>query len=205
MVYYGRTSISGQDIDYYNELDVVNKCKYGSEKVKLMADICGFNNHLIRIEQGFSSINLLCDGYGCHYFNIVLYKDKAYLVDVTYKQFFKESKCSLERLGIPKRLSPLAGIFMVNDEFRKDVAETLLKRGWIELTPEVTKAYFDGFAISYRNGIYYEEKGLVFETGYTDHNYRDFIRGCDNQVNHEGEYVLGYQLRPLKNPSMRFK
>lgn len=206
LVYYGRDNlVVDQNIKMYDDLDVTNKCKIGAKKVDDMAKTCGLNHRLVRIDPGFSYVDLLLNGSGYHYFNLIEHKGKKCLVDVTYKQFFRKYRCSLERLGIPKLFPPLAGAFMVRDDLRMIVAKTLLNRGWIELTPDVVKAYFDGFALSYRNGLYYEDKEIVFETDYTRDNYKDFLCGVDNQVRHEGKSVLGYQLRPLKNPSIRFK
>jgi hypothetical protein len=37
---------------------------------------------------------------------------------------------------------------MIEDEKRKNVAEQLLKNGWIEATPENIKAYMDGFEMA---------------------------------------------------------
>ena len=37
---------------------------------------------------------------------------------------------------------------MIMDEKRKEVAQTILQRGWIEATPENIKAYLDGFAMA---------------------------------------------------------
>lgn len=206
IVYYGRKKlVPNQDIRKYDDYDVVNRCSSSSKNVDDIADVFELGHRIVRIDPGFSYEDLLLNGSGKHYFNIIEYKGKEFLVDVSYKQFFKKHACSLERLGVPLLFPPLAGIFMIQDDFRKQVAECLLKRGWIELTPETGKAYFDGFAISYRNGLYYEDKDIVFETDYTYANYKNFLKGIDNQVKHEGKNVLGYQLRPLKNPSMRFK
>ena len=74
---------------------------------------------------------------------------KSYLIDCTYRQFFEES------------LSEHCGIYMINDELRRCVAEQLLRNGWIEATPENLKAYMDGFEMEKRKS--FEETGISAE------------------------------------------
>ena len=207
LVYCGRCKISdGGNIESFDSMDIEGQCKKTSKNVDKMASKLQLKHQLVRIDPGFTCDNLLFNGYGFHYYNLIESNNQEYLIDISYKQFFKKNRCSLERLGMPFYFPPFAGTFMAMDEKRRKVAETLLKRGWIKLTDEIYKAYLDGFTMSYRNGIYYEEKGeVVYETDYTIDDYRNFLAGIDNQVNHEGKHVLGYQLRPLKNPEMRFK
>ena len=88
---------------------------------------------------------------------------------------------------------------MIMSEERKKVAEVLLKRGWIELDQNVFKHYMDGFAISFRNGLYYEQTNdFSYTTNYTASDYEKFLFGADTQILHEGDEVLGYQKRPLQ-------
>jgi hypothetical protein len=148
----------------------------------------------------------LYNGAGYHYFNIVTISDKKYLVDCTYKQFFKTDKASLERLGIPLFCPPYPGTFMLLDEKRKEVAKTILKQGWIEATDENLKCYFDGFTISFRNGLYYENLGKIsYDTDYTVEDYIRFIKGSDSQLKHENEECLGFQRKPLEDYTLKFK
>ncbi len=206
LVYYARCQISNHcTIESYNNMDIEGKCKKSSKIVDKKASKMQLNHQLVRIDPGFLYDSSLFNGYGFHYYNLIEHQSRNYLIDISYKQFFKKNRCSLERLGMPFYFPPFAGAFMVMDDKKRKVAETLLRRGWIELTDETYKAYLDGFAMSYRNGLYYEEKGcVVYETDYTIDDYKKFLAGVDNQVNHEGKDGLGYQLRPLKNPEMRF-
>ena len=101
---------------------------------------------------------------------------------------------SLERIGIPFLSSAKPGIFMTLNDNRMFLADKLLKRGWIHLTEDNIKNYFDGFALSYRNGFYYDETDdYSFTTNYTSSDYVNFLEGKDSQVNHEGERVLKLQ------------
>ena len=75
----------------------------------------------------------------------------------------------------------------------------MLKDGFILLNEEVLKNYLDGFAISYRNGLYYEEtNNFSFTTSYTPKQYIDFLKGNDNQLNYEKRSHLGFQQKVLQ-------
>ena len=50
---------------------------------------------------------------------------------------------------------------MLNNEKRKEIANQLLKKGWIEATPENLKAYMDGFEMAKRKS--FEETGISAE------------------------------------------
>ena len=53
------------------------------------------------------------------------------------------------------------GTYMICDEKRKEVADQILKCGWIEATPENIKAYMDGFEMAKRKS--FEETGISAE------------------------------------------
>lgn len=50
---------------------------------------------------------------------------------------------------------------MVADEKRKEVAQQILKHGWIEATPENIKAYMDGFEMAVKRS--FEETDISAE------------------------------------------
>lgn len=77
-------------------------------------------------------------GHNC---SIVQLNGKSYLIDCTYRQFFED------------KYSGLCGIYMINNPRRKEVAEQILKYGWIEATPENIKAYMDGFEMASRRSF----------------------------------------------------
>ena len=131
--------------------------------------------------------------------------EKNYLVDVSYKQFFAEDYDRFERMGVPLIFPPQPGIYMTMDSLRNQVATIINKYGWIELTDDVLKAYLDGFALSYRNALFYEDKELRYETNYTAKDYKNFLIHEDSQVLHEGTRVLGYQRELIKNPAKLFQ
>lgn len=206
VVYYARKQlIANKNLrKNFNKYDVSNMCWDSSNHVSEASKLCDLKCHVIRIDPGFDEDSCLLGGCGFHYFNIIEKSNKYYLVDVPYKQFFTECDTRLERLGVPYIFPPLAGIYMTLNSFRNQVAATINKYGWIELTDDVLKAYLDGFALSYRNALYYEDKELQFETKYTAQDYKNFLLHEDSQVHHEGTRVLGYQRELIKNPNRSY-
>lgn len=189
-----------------NQINLTNDCQTSALKVQEI-----FNQKKIKCETmiifpGYSSVYNLYNGSGFHYFNIVTFENKRYLVDITYSQFFAASSNHYGRIGIPCVSGADVGLFMKRDEFSQAVATAILKDGYIELNSEVFKAYLDGFTLSFRNGLYYENTGdYLPQVSYNISDYLKFFRGEDNQVNHEGLENLGFQKRPLKNPNLPLK
>ncbi len=144
--------------------------------------------------------------YKRHYFVIIDCNNDQYLVDLTYSQFFVLSRCLLNRLGLIGLSSPQPGTFMLMNDNRKKIAQKLLKDGYIKLDSNSLKQYLDGFALSYRNGLFYEDtQDFSYETFYSDNDYWHFLEGEDNQLKHENKRHLGYQKEPLKNPYLDFR
>ena len=98
-----------------------------------------------------------------------------------------------------------AGVYMLMTEDSKKIANELLSNGYIEINEETLKIYLDPFAISFRNGLYYEQtQDFSYTTDYDADDYMEFLWGNDNQLNYEDQNCLGYQNRTLKNPNMNF-
>ena len=189
----------------FDSIDLENTCEEVSNLVKEVCDYLKVECEVVRIDPGFNKTLALLDGHGFHYFNILTIENERILLDLSYKQFFTMKRNNLERLGTFTQSGCLAGIYMIQNESRLKTAKTLLLNGWIELTEENMKNYFDGFALSYRNGLYYDALGVVdFTTNYTANDYENFIYGDDNQVNHEDEKMLGYQDEHLVNTKLDF-
>ena len=207
VVYYARKKlINGRDLrKNFSKYDLSDRCLDSSEFVKEGSELCDLECYIIRIDPGFDEdANLLNNG-GFHYFNIIKHQNRYYLVDVSYSQFFIARYCNFSRMGIPLIFPPTAGAYMVLDKFRLNIATIINKFGWIELNDDILKAYLDGFALSYRNALYYENKDLIYETPYSAKDYKNFLINEDSQVRHEGTRVLGYQSEPIKNPYRSFK
>lgn len=186
----------------FNDLPLTNKCKSASGKLLEFTRFLDLNCYRLKISPGFSEDADIYNGDGYHYINIIVHEDKNYLIDCTYRQFFTLAYNNLERIGIVGLSGCRPGVFMTMTEERKKVAEKILKDGWIELTEENLKNYFDGFALSYRNGLFYEITGdYSYTTSYYVKDYKEFLSGLDSQVNREGLEVLGYQrtLHPKDN------
>lgn len=178
-----------------NEIDMENNCIIISLYIKEICDEWGINSRVIEIWPGYDVNARLFGMTGFHYANILYIQEKEYLVDLSYKQFFKKNRSFLEEIGVVGLCAPLAGTFMLMDRERKQVAEKLLKNGFIELKNNNFKAYCDGFTISYRNGLYYSNYDSSFSTNYTNQDYINFvINKSDNQIMHEAVRCLG----PLK-------
>ena len=188
-----------------NSLDFENDCIDASNKVKQLCDELWLDSHIIGIYPGYDSSSNLFDGRGFHMCNIIKIGNDYYLIDCTYRQFFTLRQSLMERLGIVQLAGVKAGRFMLMNEKRKNIADIILKNGWIKLDEEVLKHYLDGFTLSYRNGLYYEQTGdFSYTTSYDASDYIKFLNGEDSQLNHEDREVLGYQKKPLKNSRMLF-
>lgn len=190
----------------FESLDLSGMCYQCSSAVKLICDNLKIKNEIIRIDPGFNDKLKLMDGYGYHYFNILTINNKKYLLDLSYIQFFDINGCLLEKMGIYQRYGSYPGIYMMMNDDRKKLSKTLITNGWIELNENNMKHYFDGFALSNRNALYYENLGYIdFSTNYTANDYESFIYGDDNQANREGIDNLGIQRVFIKNPKIEFK
>lgn len=185
---------------------LIDKCTYSSNLVSRCARDLELSNRRIVLYPGFTKEHsLLHFGSGYHAFNIVSVGEKNYIVDLTYRQFFLKDRSSLERIGVCSLFNTTPGKFMMMNESRIRTASKLLKDGYIEMTDENIKNYFDGFALSYRNATYYDETDdFSFTTNYSPYDYKRFINEEDSQLNHEGIDRLGFQKKILRNPNIRF-
>ena len=120
-------------------------------------------------------------------------------MDITLAQFFCSKNNHPGRLGVAGLEGPSVGCYMMRLPRGQEIANALFTKGYIELDSEVFKTYMDAFTLSRRNGIYYEEGGIVFP--YSISQYKDFAKGIDSQMNHEPLHCLGLQRRPIKNPN----
>lgn len=178
-----------------NQVDATDNCIAFSYIVKDICDKLGISSDIIKIWPGYDANARLFGMSGFHYATIIFIQEKKYLVDLTYKQFFKKSHSFLEEIGVVGLCAPLPGIFMLMDEERKELVMELLQKGFIELKDNNLKLYCDGFTMSFRNGLYYEEFNTDFSTNYSDQDYTNFLfNKNDNQINHEPIKCLG----PLK-------
>ncbi len=195
----------GYENKSFESFDLQGYCPTSANMVKQIGDVFSIETTKVTIEPAFLKDSPLFNQRKKHCCSLVKVNDELYLVDCTYSQFFLQKDCILERLGIPMLSGCAPGAFMLMDEMRKKVAAKLLKDGWIKATPEVLKAYMDGFALSFRNGLYYEETNdFSYTTDYTAGDYIRFLFGEDNQLNYEKESHLGFQNQPLKDIHMSF-
>lgn len=188
-----------EDIEDFNKLDLSDYCSYASEKVELYARIIDAKNYVIKIVPGFNEDYRLFYGSEYHFVNIVKIKDKCFLIDPTYKQFFSYRENLIERTGIMGITNCNLGRYVLMDKKRRDIATKLFQDGWIEINPEVFKTYLDGFAIRTRNQLYYDKTGdYSYTTPYSAKDYIRFLSCEDDQIKHEGIDVLGFLKEPIR-------
>ncbi len=208
IVYWTRFMLTRPEHDYHDLLNfkLNNRCEETARYVYQLALYYKLKAQIIKISAAFSKEpTLYATDTEWHYFVLIAIDDKTYIVDCTYSQFFSWYRNEIELMGNFGYKGCVAGIYMLKDKEREKVARTLLKRGWIELNEETVKHYMDGFTLSYRNGLYYENLGTAdYSTPYNIADYHYFIFSNDSQLKREGIKYLGYQMEPLKKSDFKF-
>lgn len=190
----------------FNKLHLTNDCKLACNIVKLICDMLKINCELIKMPPAFTDEIQLFDGNGFHYFCLVTIDNVKYIVDPTYRQFFTLDTNIINRLGVMGFDGCNPGIYMMMNDSRKKTAINILKKGYVVANDENLKNYFDGFLLSYRNGLFYEWIGEVdYTPTYTVEDYFNFIYGDELLFEYEPIEFLGNQRQSLKNPKFRFK
>ena len=172
------------------------------------------------IEEYCKKKNIPCSRYCCsstlkkgtfHSFCILDFRlpdgdIRSYLVDCTYRQFFTYRNSFLERIGLVGFPGCCMGRFMLMNESRRKTAEQLLKYGYMELTAENIKNYFDGFIFEGRNGGFYAEKGKEFlsESDYdVEFSFEDYLDAIDGVKTLPDDWTDLLYTR-ISNPEMVF-
>ena len=188
------------------DIDFAGECKDASDYIKHICDDKKIKCYTLKISPGYDEKYMLFEGSGNHFFNVIEYNNNYYLIDVTYSQFFYAKRNNIDRLGIVDLSGCSVGTFMLMNENRKKIAESIIKYGYIKLDENIFKDYMDGFTLSFRNGLYYEEKNdYSYTTEYKIDDYVNFFKKKDSQVKHEGVENLGFQKKLLKNPNIIFR
>ncbi len=113
-------------------------------------------------------------------------EEKQFLLDATYRQFFTTLRCNEGRYYSARLLGstgPDSGYYMINYLDGKKIATEILKKGYIELTPEVLTKYASSF-IAERLNI--TNKDNIYEI-YKNIKYEDLLRVL-NEKQEELEY-----------------
>jgi len=187
------------------EFDYTGYCVEVAREIRYLCKKIGIYYQTIEInplydKRSYSPFDEIFGDSVRHYASLIQLNNKKYLVDITYRQFFMINQNNINRIGVPYLNSCNPGFFMMNNDSYKEIAQHLLNFGWIEATEPNLKAYFDGFAISFRNGIYYEDmKDFIFKTDYQAEDYASFLKGQGSQLEKEPILSLGRQMRPLKS------
>lgn len=189
-----RLFLSTKDINDPNKYDSIildNRCIEAATYVADICDVLKIKNKIYRIDPGFSQDLQLYYGNGYHFFNYITFEDKDYIIDCSYSQFFKMNQNNPLALNIDMD-GCLPGIYMIQTASRLQTAKNILEYGWIKATDKSIKDYFDGFAMSYRNGLYYKDMNPVeYRTNYTAEDYMSFLKTTDNQSKREDVSYLG--------------
>lgn len=217
-------------VEVKNEGDIIKalKCIVHAERKRLNEEEDIHNATLSKkcinsswnVEQYCNENDIKCRRFSCsttlspgrfHAFCIVKFKlpdgkIKNYLVDCTYRQFFTYKGSFLERCGLVGFQGCSMGRYMLMDESRMSTAEKLLRHGYIEMTPENIKNYFDGFILEGRNGKYYERLKKDFisiEDYYPEFTFEDYLNAIRERI------VLptkdtGLLIKKLKKPHTVF-
>lgn len=189
-----------KDIKNLDDVSLTDQCFKATYMGKSLCDGFKIYSKPIKIEPGFTDREKLFDGHGYHFFLMVELASGEYIVDCTYRQFFRLDRNLHDRLGVYGLSGCNPGYYMLLDEGRKRVADTILKRGWIKATPDNFKAYMDGFALSFRNALYYERNGETeFKVPYTFYDYKRFLIGEDDQIRLQDFECLAVQESILKD------
>lgn len=204
MAAYFSTNHNEEKVDIGKQ-DLLQFCNISAGNVKFIVGALRLESLNVTINPAFySKVNLYEEGNN-HAFTLVKIGSKQYIVDLTYSQFFQLRNNNYYRIGIPVLGGCGPGFYMTLTEERREFAEKLMKYGYVEATDANIKLYFDGFAMSYRNGLYYEDtEEIIYETSYTAQDYMNFIMGVDSQVKHEKIEYLGRQKKILRNPHKSF-
>ena len=188
-----------------NHVNFANKCIHASQTVFCKCTTDNVKSYIVKVHPGYKRGNNIENDLRCHYFNIVYYDNKYYLIDLSYAQFFAPNKNVFSRLGVVGTDGCDVGIYMMQNDKSKKIVKKIIKDGYIELNEDVFKTYMDAFTLSFRNGLYYDSNNInSFEVGYSVDDYVKFILEEDNQINHEGLENLGKQRKPLKNNEIDF-
>ncbi|MGN1372337.1 MAG: hypothetical protein ACI4XM_08715 [Candidatus Coprovivens sp.] len=195
----------GEFIDF-NNLSLMNDCKLACNIIKLVCDTLLISCDVVKIPPAFTDEFPLYRGNGFHYFCLVTLDDKKYIIDTTYRQFFTLDSNNINRLGVMGLNGCKPGVYMMMNESRLKTALGLLRYGFIEANSENLKNYFDGFSLSFRNGLYYEKIGKnAFTTPYTIDEYFKMLNGEFLLFDYEPISCIGEQRIPLNNSKFRFK
>lgn len=202
-------SLASEELDcddvYLGEVDLVGYCNKACMAINLICQSMKIPCKVMTISPAFYEKRNIYEIGGNHQYCLITLGDKRYVVDVTYSQFFLMKENNLNRIGIPLMGGCNVGVYMTLIKERCEFAKKLMQKGWFLETDENLKLYFDGFAISYRNGLYYENiQNIDYTTNYSASDYLNFMNQVDSQVNHEKLEFLGRQKRLLKDKYLDF-
>ena len=169
-------------------------------------ETCSYKGRCARVQQilteVFTRMNLVSYGFNIgrmftednliHQVGIVILPvlingevvNKPYVLDPSFRQFCIDEENRIERYDEEPRYSvkmssPHPGYFLNLTEKGKKFANTLIKKGYFELTDDNIKTYFDSFVLYLTPKESYQDKSLVGKiatTNYTSADYRKLMK-----------------------------
>lgn len=111
---------------------------------------------------------------------------KQVLLDASYRQFFTTVECNEGRYYLQNfSTGPAAGYYVCKTEEGRQFATTLLKHGYIELTPQNAKIYGSGFEYESLTISELEKQIIIKET--KENVYIDTINSKQEELDYDKE------------------
>lgn len=148
-----------EDIENYFNIDttsnpLTNKCDYAQKVLGKSLENLG-----ITVYPKETGETIMPHVIG-HSFLIVKFSNHSYIVAPTYRQFLTLNGCNPKNFIIYNNRilkTPDPGLFIIQSEQGKRLADTLVAKGYITLSEENAKLYCDSF--------YYTNQGTYLENG----------------------------------------
>ena len=121
-------------VNSLSKLHLTNECRDTSLLVNSICEELNVDSKIIKIPAAFSDDINLYAGNGFHYFVMARLNGKDYIIDCTYRQFFRADANNIDRLGVIGYSGCDPGVFMLQNEERK-------KSGFIYFKEWMDKSY----------------------------------------------------------------
>lgn len=134
---------TGLNIDIEND-PLENKCDLAQKLMGISLERAGVVVYPHETQETIST-NVRC---GHSFLTAIFNGNEPYLIDLTYRQFFKKEECTVEKIKVIKDLivmTPDPGFFVSQSEELTKTATSILEKGYVKLTNETAKHYGDSF------------------------------------------------------------
>ena len=125
---------------------------------------------------------------------------KNFLLDPSFIQFFIKENCDIstyygEKKGNIRKAAPAAGYFFNLSAYGKQLAKSLIKNGYMEMTLENIKYYFDAFQLSTMEKEAYVSQDLLgkcYQTDISANRYLELIQESKSYLLPPNDQYLSY-------------